>query len=67
VDLTAAQLQLVEAFLERRDSFPDDVRRSTARQIAERLGQGLPQDALQTPEKFLETLAERSRNATRFR
>jgi len=67
VDLTAAQLQLVEAFLERRDSFPDDVRRSTARQIAERLGQGLPQDALQTPEQFLETLAERSRNATRFR
>ena len=67
VELTGAQLQLVEAFLERRDSFPEDVRRSMARQIAERLGQDQPQDALHTPEKLLETLAERCRNATRFR
>ncbi len=67
VELTGAQLQLVEAFLERRGSFSEDLRRSMARQITERLSRDLPQDALQAPEKFLETLVERYRNATRFR
>jgi uncharacterized RDD family membrane protein YckC len=68
-ELTSAQLQLVEAFLERRDSFPEDVRRSMAVQIVARLNQKstAPQEALQTPEKFLEALAEQCRSAARFR
>ena len=68
-ELTAAELQLVEAFLERRDSLPDEVRRSMARQIAESVSQRgpAPQEALQEPEKFLETLAEQCRNTARFR
>ena len=67
--LTAAELQLVETFLERRSSLQEDVRRSVARQIAERLSQGVsaPQEPLQDPEKFLEALAERSRNVAHFR
>lgn len=66
--ITAAELQLVEAFLERRDSFPEEVRRSMAHQIAERIGHGtVPEGASQDPEKFLESLAERSRNFAHFR
>jgi uncharacterized RDD family membrane protein YckC len=67
--LTAAELQLVEAFLDRRDSFPDDVRRSMARQIAERLSQGwsIPYETAQDPEKFLQALAEHRRNVAHFR
>jgi uncharacterized RDD family membrane protein YckC len=67
--ITAAELQLVEAFLERRYSFPDDVRRSMAHQIAERLSHGgsVPHEALQDPEKFLEGLAEHCRNIAYFR
>ena len=38
--ITSAELQLVEAFLERRFSFPEEIRRSMARQIAERLSRG---------------------------
>jgi uncharacterized RDD family membrane protein YckC len=68
-ELTSAQLQLIEAFLERRDSFPEDVRRSMAVQIVARVSQKstAPQEALQTPEKFLEALAEQCRSAARFR
>jgi uncharacterized RDD family membrane protein YckC len=68
-ELTAAELQLVEAFLERRYSFQDDVRRSIAHQIAERLSQrwSVPHETLQDPEKFLEALAEHSRNIAHFR
>jgi hypothetical protein len=67
--VNAAELQLVETFLERRSSLQDDVRRSMARQIAERLGQAgsTSQEALQDPEKFLEALAEQSRNIAHFR
>jgi uncharacterized RDD family membrane protein YckC len=67
--ITAAELQLVEAFLERRYSFPDDVRRSIARQIAERLNRGwsLSPETLQDPEKLLEALAEHSRNVAHYR
>lgn len=67
--LTASELQLVETFLERRSSLQEEVRRSMARQIAERLSQGwsVPQEPLQEPEKFLEALAERSRNIAHFR
>jgi uncharacterized RDD family membrane protein YckC len=67
--ITAAELQLVEAFLERRSSFQADLRRSMASQIVARLRNGgsFPQQALQDPEKFLESLAERSRNVAHFR
>jgi uncharacterized RDD family membrane protein YckC len=69
VELTIQQLELVEAFLERRESFPEDVRRSMALQIAGRVSQGLsvPAGVLQDPEKFLEALAEHRRNTARFR
>jgi uncharacterized RDD family membrane protein YckC len=67
--LNAAELQLVEAYLERRSSLQDDVRRSMARQIAERMNQGssATQETIQDPEKFLEALAEHSRNMVHFR
>jgi uncharacterized RDD family membrane protein YckC len=67
--LTPAELHLVEAFLDRRASFTDAVRRSMARQIAEKVTQGssAPIEIPQDPEKFLEALAEHSRNLARFR
>jgi uncharacterized RDD family membrane protein YckC len=67
--LSIAEFQLIETFLERRASFPDDVRRSMARQIAERINQGAPlsPEALQDPEKFLQEFAERNRNSAFFR
>jgi uncharacterized RDD family membrane protein YckC len=66
--LAAAELQLIESFLERRDNLPDEVRRSIARQIAERMSQGgFPHETAQDPEKFLEALAEHCRNVAHFR
>ncbi|MCU1340600.1 MAG: putative rane protein/domain protein [Candidatus Acidoferrum typicum] len=67
--LNAAELQLVEAYLDRRSSLQDDVRRMMARQIAERMTQGSAgiQETIQDPEKFLEALAEHSRNMVHFR
>lgn len=67
--LDAGELQLVETFLERRSSLQEEVRRSMARQIADRLSQGrsgVP-EPIQDPEKFLEGLAEQSRNSAHFR
>ncbi len=67
--LNPAELQLVEAFLERRASLQESVRRSMARQITDRLNQGqtISAEAAQYPEKYLEVLAEQSRNAAHFR
>ena len=67
--LNAAELQLVEAYLDRRSSLQDDVRRSMARKIADRISEGLSlrPDAVQDPEQFLEELAEHSRNMVHFR
>ena len=67
--LNAAELQLVEAYLERRSSLQEEVRRSMARQIAERMNQGpsARHETSQDPEKFLEALAEHSRNIVHFR
>jgi uncharacterized RDD family membrane protein YckC len=67
--LNAAELQLVEAYLDRRSSLQDEVRRSMARQIAERMTQGssATHETIQDPEKFLEALAEHSRNMVHFR
>jgi uncharacterized RDD family membrane protein YckC len=67
--LSTAELQLVESFLDRRHSFSDEVRRSMARQIAERFRDGspVPDETVKDPEKFLEALGEHSRNAAHFR
>jgi uncharacterized RDD family membrane protein YckC len=67
--LTPAELQLVETFLDRRGSLEAELRRHMARQIADKLSQGStgPQESVQDPEKFLEALAERSRNFAHFR
>ena len=67
--LSTAELQLVETFLERRSNLQEDIRRSMARQIAQRLNQGstAPADVVQEPEKYLEALAEQARSVARFR
>ena len=67
--LNAAELQLVEAYLDRRSSLQDEVRRSMARQIADRMtrGSSATHETIQDPEKFLEALAEHSRNVVHFR
>jgi len=67
--ISPAELELVEAFLERRDGFHEDVRRSMAHQIAERLRRGaaISNGTSQDPEEFLEALAERCRNGAHFR
>ncbi len=66
--LTADELQLVEAFFERRVGLDPEVRRSMARQIAQRLGERLnvPPEARPDAERFLEALAEQRRSSARF-
>jgi uncharacterized RDD family membrane protein YckC len=66
--LTVDELQLVETFFERRASLEPEVRRSMARQIAQRLGERLSVEAEMRPdaEKFLEALAEQRRSSARF-
>jgi uncharacterized RDD family membrane protein YckC len=66
--LTPDELQLVETFFERRVSLDPEIRRSMARQIAQRLGDRLnvPSEARPDAEKFLETLAEQRRSSARF-
>jgi hypothetical protein len=68
-NLTPAQMQLLESFLDRRAALKDDVRRSMARQVAERLNGGslAAEEVLNDPEKFLEALAERNRTTAQFR
>jgi uncharacterized RDD family membrane protein YckC len=67
--LTPSELQLVETFLERRSSLQEEVRRSMARQITDRLAQGRGDSAepVPEPEKYLEALAEQSRTRAHFR
>jgi uncharacterized RDD family membrane protein YckC len=69
VQLTGDELQLIETFFERRASLDPDVRRSMARQIAQRLAERLnvPADARPDSEKFLEALAEQRRSSARYR
>jgi hypothetical protein len=66
--LSTDELQLVETFFERRASLDPEVRRSMARQIAQRLGERLnvPSEARPDAEKFLEALAEQRRSTARF-
>jgi uncharacterized RDD family membrane protein YckC len=67
--LSIDELHLVESFFDRRSSLDPDVRRSMARQIAQRLGERLdvPAEARPDSEKFLEALAEQRRSSARFR
>jgi uncharacterized RDD family membrane protein YckC len=66
--LSVDELQLIETFFERRASLEPDVRRSMARQIAQRLGDrlGVAPEMRPDAEKFLETLAEQRRSSARF-
>jgi uncharacterized RDD family membrane protein YckC len=67
--VTPEELQLVETFLERRESLQPDVRWAMARQIADRIGGriGVLSAARPDNEKFLETIAEQRRAFARFR
>jgi uncharacterized RDD family membrane protein YckC len=67
--LTPEELQLVETFLERRDSLHLEVRRAMARQIADRIGGriGVLPAIRPDTEKFLEAIAEQRRASARFR
>jgi uncharacterized RDD family membrane protein YckC len=66
--LSPDELQLVETFFERRANLDPDVRRSMARQIAQRLGERLnvPSESRPDAENFLEALAEQRRSSARF-
>jgi len=67
--VTLEELQLIETFLERRDSLDLDVRRAMAHQIADRIGGriGVPATVRPDTEKFLEGVAEQRRASARFR
>jgi uncharacterized RDD family membrane protein YckC len=67
--LTVEELQLVEAFLDRRGSLEPHVRRAMAHQIADRLGArwSVPAEERADAEKFLEAAAEQRRQTARFR
>jgi uncharacterized RDD family membrane protein YckC len=68
VSMSVDELRLVETFFERRASLDPDVRRSMARQIAQRLGDrmNVPVEMRPDSEKFLEALAEQRRSSARF-
>lgn len=67
--LTVEELQLVEAFLDRRGSLEPHVRRAMAHQIADRLAERwtVPAEDRPDAEKFLEAVAEQRRQTARFR
>jgi uncharacterized RDD family membrane protein YckC len=67
--LSVEELQLVEAFLDRRGSLEPHVRRAMASQIADRLGErwSIPAEGRADAEKFLEAAAEQRRQTARFR
>jgi uncharacterized RDD family membrane protein YckC len=67
--LTVEELQLVEAFLDRRGSLEPHIRRAMAHQIADRLGErwSVPAENRADAEKFLEATAEQRRQTARFR
>ncbi|HTX16302.1 MAG TPA: RDD family protein [Candidatus Baltobacteraceae bacterium] len=67
--LNVEELQLIEAFLDRRGSLDPQVRSAMARQIADRLAERWSIPAADRPdaEKFLELAAEQRRQTARFR
>jgi len=66
--LSAAEVKLVETFLDRRADLNDGVRRSAARQIADRVGKTLsvPHEARRSPETFLEEVLAERRSLSTF-
>lgn len=69
IALSPEELQLLEAFLERRANLEPHVRRSMARQVADRLAErrSIPLEARPDSEKFLGELAAQGRSRARFR
>lgn len=65
--LSVQELELIEAFLQRRYELMPDVRYQAAVQIADRvaLGLGIPREGRPAPEVLLETLARERRNGMR--
>jgi len=66
--LSAAEVKLVETFLDRRADLNDGVRRSAARQIADRVGSTLsvPHEERRSPETFLEEVLAERRSLSSF-
>jgi uncharacterized RDD family membrane protein YckC len=66
--LSVDELQLIEAFLQRRYELPPQLRIQTANQIAARVSRALeiPLEGRPDPETLLETLARERRNSGRF-
>jgi uncharacterized RDD family membrane protein YckC len=67
--VTLEELQLIETFLERRDSLEPNVRWAMAHQIANRIGEriGVAAESRPDTEKFLQAIAEERRASARFR
>lgn len=66
--ITLEELQLIEAFLQRRDTMEFDLRRQMALQISYRIATRLnvPPEHRGNPEKFLENLAAERRSSARL-
>jgi hypothetical protein len=66
--LAASDLALIDAFLSRRHSLDERIRRTTATQILDRLKERLPADAdlRGTPESILEALSVQMRSTGRM-
>lgn len=67
--LTETEIQLIEAFLSRRDSLDADLRTRMARSVADRIGQKLGVASAERPgdEPFLETIFQDIRRTAAFR
>jgi uncharacterized RDD family membrane protein YckC len=67
--VTLEEIQLIEAFLSRRDSLDPAVRTSMSRQICDRLASKMNAQIYGWPrtERFLESVMERCRQSDRFR
>lgn len=66
--ISADELQLIETFLERRPSLPDETRRKMAAEISYRLARKLelPTEVWRDPESFLERLAVERRRLANY-
>lgn len=67
--ITPEELQVIETFLHRRDSFEPALRTSMAAKISKRMGEKVGTSVFGWPqtEKFLEAVYEQYRSAARFR
>jgi uncharacterized RDD family membrane protein YckC len=67
--ITPEELLLIETYLHRRLDYDFDARVRTAEAIAERIRVKLelPREAVRSPDTFLETVAQQTRDAARYR